>query len=242
MRGGSSVSRSERPGLRYELKLASDEAAYPEVRMALRLDRSGIRTLFPERIVQTLYLDTPYGKLLEENLAGISERQKLRLRWYGPGAERVQAVLERKCRENSMGWKASVPVAGPIALAGRERRPFMAELGSRLDTAWRARIAGLEPVQWVRYLRQYFTSADRRVRLTLDRELAFFDQRRLARLADVERTPSPRVLVLELKCEPENVDVALDILSRLPIPLGRCSKFVLAAERSSGPHPSLLET
>src|SRR5262245_54432894 len=180
MRGGSSVSRSERPGLRYELKLVSDEAAYPEVRMALRLDRSGIRTLFPERIVQTLYLDTPYGKLLEENLGGLSERQKLRLRWYGPGAERVQAVLERKCRENSLGWKETVRVAEPIALAGRERRGFMNELASHLEGSWRARLAGFEPVQWVRYWREYFTSADRRVRLTLDRELAFFDQRRLA--------------------------------------------------------------
>jgi hypothetical protein len=231
----------ERPGLRYELKLVSDEAAYPEVRMALRLDRSAIRTLFPERIVQTLYLDTPFQKLLEENLAGLSEREKLRLRWYGPGSELVQAVLERKCRENSLGWKESTPVAGPLALAGRERHAFMTDLSSRLDPAWRARLAGLGPVQWVRYKREYFTSADRRVRLTLDRELAFFDQRPLARLGDAERTPSPRVLVLELKCAPGDLDAAREIIGHLPIPLGRCSKFVLAAEPMSGPHPSRLE-
>jgi hypothetical protein len=227
-----------RPGLRHELKLVCDEAGYPGLRMALRLDRSGIRTLFPERLVQTLYLDTPFGKLLEENLAGLSEREKLRLRWYGAGAERVQAALERKCRENSLGWKESARLAEPIALAGRERRGFMDELASRVDASWRARLAGLEPVQWVRYRREYFASADRRVRLTLDRELAFFDQRPRARLADAERAPAQRLLVLELKCAPGDLDAAREIVGRLPIPLGRCSKFVLATVPRSGPLPS----
>ena len=227
--------------LRYELKLVSDEAAYPELRMALRLDRAGIRTLYPERIVQTLYLDTTYGKLLEENLGGLSAREKLRLRWYGPSSERVHSSLERKCRENSLGWKEIAPVAGELELAGRERRPFMLDLLSRLDARWQARLAGYEPAQWVRYRRQYLTTADRRVRLTLDRELFFSDQRRMGRLSDSEPTPSPRVLVIELKCSPEDHDVARDLVSRLPLPIGRCSKFVLAAERSSGPLPSQLE-
>jgi len=235
------LARSGGVDVRHELKLVCDEAAYPELRMALRLDRAAIRTLYPERIVQTLYLDTTYQKLLEENLGGFSVREKLRLRWYGPGSELVRATLERKCRENSMGWKEIAPLAGPIELAGRERRAFLSDLVSRLDPRWRARLAGYEPAQWVRYRREYFTTADRRVRLTLDRELFFSDQRRLARLSDRERTPSPRVLVLELKCSPDDLDSARELVTRLPIPLGRCSKFVLAAERASGPLPSQLE-
>ena len=242
------MSRSEhqgeagrvRPGLRHELKLVSEEASYPEVRMALRLDRSAIRTLHPRRLVQSLYFDTPFQRALEENLAGLSRREKLRLRWYGAETAVVEAVLERKRRENTLGWKESVRVPGALQLGGRERRGFMDELESRVDPAWREHLAGLEPVRWVRYWREYFTSADRRVRLTLDRELAFFDQRPLARLADTERMPSPRLLVLELKCAPEYLDAAREIVARLPIPLGRCSKFVLAAEPLSGPLPSRL--
>src|SRR5437867_13250119 len=100
--------------------------------MALRLDRSGIRTLFPERMVQTLYLDTPFQKLLEENLAGISAREKVRLRWYGSGSEVVRATLERKCRENTLGWKETVPLEEPLELAAEERRAFMSGLLRRL--------------------------------------------------------------------------------------------------------------
>ncbi len=234
-------ARSERPGVRHELKLVSDEASLARVRMALRLDRAGIRPLHAERRVQSIYLDTSHGRALADNLAGLSVREKLRLRWYGDGREVVQGVLERKCRENSLGWKESLPLAGPLPVAGVERRRFVDELARRADPAWRARLAGLEPAQWVRYRREYFTSADRRVRLTLDRELSFADQRLLARLSDAELSPAPRVLVLELKCAHEDLDAARAIVARLRIPLGRCSKFVLASAPESGPMPSLFE-
>ncbi|MSR61823.1 MAG: VTC domain-containing protein [Planctomycetes bacterium] len=234
-------SRSERPGLRYELKLVADEAFGPELCMLLRLDRAGIRTPYPPRVVQSVYLDTPFQKTLQENLAGLSRREKVRLRWYGATASGVRATLERKCRENSMGWKESTSIVGALDVAGVERHAFMDGLARRCDARWRALLAGFEPAQWVRYRREYFTSADQRVRLTLDRELTFADQRRLMRLGPRERTPSARVLVLELKCAPDDLERARDILGRLPIPLGRCSKFVLAAEPSSGPLPSELE-
>jgi hypothetical protein len=231
-------TRSERLPLRHELKLVSDEAALAEVRMALRLDRAGIRRLFPPRRVQSVYLDTPFGKALQENLGGLSRREKLRVRWYGVPSSEVRAILERKVRSNSLGWKDIATLPRPIALRGAARRAFVDAVANQLDAGWRVRLAGFEPAQWVRYEREYFTTFDQRVRLTLDRELAFFDQRALARLSDAEPTPSPRVLVLELKCAPEHLESARAILDRLPIPLGRCSKFVLASERSSGPIPS----
>lgn len=234
-------ARSERAGLRHELKLASDEAAYPELRMALRLDRAGIRALHPPRRVQSLYLDTAFQRALEENLAGLSVREKVRLRWYGGDTARVRGVLERKCRENSLGWKETLPLEEPVEVAGAERRRFVAELARRCRADWRERLHGLEPAQWIGYTREYLTSADRRVRITLDRELRCADQRPLARLSDAERTRTPRVLVLELKCAPEDLDRARDIVGRLPLPLGRCSKFVLASDPGHGPLPSVLE-
>jgi len=234
-------TRSEHANLRYELKLASDEAGYPELKMALRLHRAGIRTLYPTRVVQSLYLDTTYGRALQENLGGISEREKIRLRWYGDESRTVAGVLERKGRVNSLGWKEVLPLPAKLALAGQERRRFVRELARLTDARWRAHLATLEPVQWVRYRREYLTSADLRVRLTLDRELFFSDQRPLARISDAERAPRPRLLVLELKCGPEDLDGARTILEDLPVPLGRCSKFALASAPESGAIPSAFE-
>lgn len=235
------AEQSERRDLRHELKLAANEDALPRLRMALRLDRAGIRPLHPARLVQSLYLDTPFMRALEENLAGLSARKKLRLRWYGHGTSGVTAHLELKCRENSLGWKEILALPEPMELAGQTRQGFMAALQRGADPLWRTRLAGVEPSQWVRYRREYFTSADRRVRITLDRELSFFDQRRLARLSDHEPTPSQRLLVLELKCAPGDLEAARGIVDRIPIPLGRCSKFVLAGAPESGPLSSWME-
>lgn len=233
-------ARSERAGLRHELKFVCADEAYPALRMALRLARAGVRLHFPARIVQSLYLDTPQGRALAENLAGLSRREKLRLRWYGEASELVVGTLERKVRENSLGWKESLRLAAPLALRGEERRRFVAELVRRADPVWSARLAGHEPAQWVRYRREYLASADGRVRVTIDRELVLADQRVLARLSDALRSPAPRLLVLELKCAPEHLAQAQEIAARLPLPLGRCSKFVLASEPAGGPIPSSL--
>lgn len=227
-------ARSE-PDLRHELKFVGAEEGYDELRMALRLHRAGVRELHPPRVVQSVYLDTHEGRALQENLAGLSERRKLRLRWYGEDATRVRGTLEKKCRENSLGWKESVAVPGELAVRGVERRAFMAALADPLDPSWKDELGPLGPVQWVRYRREYLTTADRRVRLTIDRGLAFFDQRLRARLDDGAPSPSPRVLVLELKCGPGDLERARELTANLPIPLGRCSKFVLASEPGQGP-------
>jgi hypothetical protein len=233
--------RSDARGdLRHELKFVADEAFAAGLRMWLRLDRSGIRRLFAPRRVQSLYLDTTYQRALADNLAGLSEREKLRFRWYGDSAALVRGALERKRRENTLGWKQTCAVDEPLAVEGAERHRFMAELARRVQAEWRERLlAGLEPAQWVSYRREYYTSADRRVRLTLDTELRFSDQRLRGRLSSAARTPMPRYLVLELKCAPEDIDAAHDIASRLPIPIGRCSKYALAHDAAHGPLSSL---
>jgi len=231
---------SERPGLRHELKFACEDEGYPRLRMALRLARAGVRALHPPRVVQSLYLDTSHGRALAENLAGLSAREKLRLRWYGAEGERIAGTLERKCRENSFGWKESVRLGGPLLVRGAERRRFVVELARLAGGTWAERLAGLEPAQWVRYRREYLTTADGRVRVTIDRELRCADQRLRARLSDAAFTPVPRLLVLELKCAPEHLAEARELAAGLPLTLGRCSKFVLASEPSGGPLPSAL--
>jgi len=228
-------TRSERADLRHELKFVAGEESYAPLRMALRLDRAGVRELHPPRLVQSVYLDTHEGRALQENLAGLSARRKLRLRWYGAEAGRVLGTLEQKCRENSLGWKESTRLGAPLAVRGAERRTFMAALARGLDARWRDALAPLGPVQWVRYQREYLTTADRRVRLTIDRGLAAFDQRLRAHLDDRAPSPLPRVLVLELKCAPADLERARALAAGLTLPLGRCSKFVLASEPGQGP-------
>ena len=235
--GGTSVAQHS---LRYEIKMACQESAYERLLAVLRLDPAAIRKLYPPRRVQSIYLDTPTGKALEENLAGISHREKIRVRFYGGSALGVRAVLERKVRENALGWKDTLRLSAPIDVEGVTHRSFLEQVKSASDSTWRSAIeACLEPVQWISYVRDYFRTADGRVRITIDRKLQAADLRHSQRLSFRLRTHLPRITVIEAKCAAKDYDAAQAILSRLPLFVDRCSKFVLASDREHGPEPSV---
>ena len=245
----SRQSRPQEESLRYELKIAGQETSYGRLRMALELLPEGIRKLYPMRQVQSVYLDSHFGRALEENLAGISHREKVRFRWYGPSVTGVRGKVELKVRENTLGWKETLPVEGNLDIEGVSRTDFakalmQVALGNQQGAekaAWVDRLAGLEPVQWVSYEREYLTSADRSLRLTIDRNIETWDQRGVFRLSRkaVQKSPGSRLFVLELKCAPNAVEKAESVIQRLPWPVDRCSKFVLASEPQSGPVPSI---
>jgi hypothetical protein len=226
---------------RWELKLVCQEGAYERLGTFLRVLPQGLRTLHPPRRVQSVYLDTAGQRALEDNLAGISRREKMRLRWYGDLARGVAGTLERKIRENTLGWKQLAPLAAPLDVEGVDRHAFVRRLVSLAPEAWRHALeAGLEPAQWISYRRDYWTSADGRVRVTVDRGLEAWDQRWRLVLGRSQPTLLPRVLVVELKCAAEDHDLARAIASRLPLSVDRCSKYVLACDRSHGPVASFL--
>ena len=84
--------------MRYEVKLVGREQDLERVRAELRLLPIGLRPLHQPRLVQSIYFDTPEGRAVAENLAGISSRTKLRLRWYGGATRGVKAQFECKHR------------------------------------------------------------------------------------------------------------------------------------------------
>ena len=226
---------------RYEIKMACEESGHAEVLMALRLHGLALREQHPRRRVQSVYLDTPMNAALRANLAGVSRREKLRFRWYGESVDVVRGRLERKVRENTLGWKHVLPLTSDVRVAGAERGAFLRALVEASDESWRAELEKcLAPVQWVSYQREYLASADGAVRVTLDRELRTWDQRVRRRLSCEGWSPVPRLLIVEVKCAPKHHARATGLVARLPLVVGRCSKFVLASEPAHGPLPSYL--
>lgn len=104
--------------------------------------------------------------------------------------------------------------------------------GGLAESFW-ARLRGLEPSLVNCYRRSYFLSADRRFRLTLDTDLRFFpvrdraDGRGAAALAE-------RQVILELKFDVADADLAAAITNALPFRLTRYSKYVRGMELTHG--------
>ncbi len=224
---------------RYEVKMLGQASAYPRFRMFLRRERSGLRELYPPRIVQSIYFDTWRNRALEENLSGVSHREKIRYRWYGEGRSEVRGILERKVRENMLGWKDLLPIENTIAVEGRARADFAQEVLSQLTPEWNdVRAMRLLPVQWIRYEREYFSTGG--VRITVDRKLRSFDQRMRRTLTAHFPTPLPDVMIVEAKCARAHHAEAVQLLGRLPLKVDKCSKFVYASSPGEGAHPSVL--
>lgn len=221
--------------MRYEVKLVGSEHDLERVRAELRLLTTGLRPLFAPRIVQGIYFDTPEGRAVEENLAGISSRTKLRLRWYGEETQTVTAQFECKHRESSLGSKDTHYLVGGIDVEGSRRLAFMRELQIRLPGPVARLLDGHEPVQWLRYHREYFTSSDRLLRVTLDRQLTAFDQRSEIKLSNRRATPLPKLLIVELKAEDYDRDAIERCLQGISLPPSKCSKFVMASSPGEAP-------
>jgi len=235
----TSVSHSPAPGgtsgiqrtpLRREVKIPVPAGRYHDVLAWVRLHPAHWRSPYPPRQINNIYFDTPTYAGLKANLAGIGDRAKLRLRWYGESlAHVVGGQLELKQKRGRIGWKESVSVDLDVDL-GRicwsDLSSTLAGSAGALGRRWCAEFP--VPVLINAYRRDYYATPDGVVRLTVDRDLRAFGQRSTA----VPNLRAPEVsedlAIIELKA-PEDA-VALmrldDALSNLPVTVGRYSKYV----------------
>ncbi len=230
-----------REDARYEMKLITQGMAYKRVLTELRLHKCALRTLHPSRRVQSVYLDTHDGRALEENLAGSSDREKVRFRWYGDETEVVRGTLERKIRRNMLGWKKTHRYDRDIRVAGASRLAFVRSLAEGAPAAFRSvLVEGFEPAQWISYTRDYLTTADGSLRVTVDHNIRCVDQRNRALLSMRYATPVPNVTIIECKTAQDRYDSLRYLLNTLPLVIDKCSKFVIASDPHSAPIVSML--
>ena len=226
---------------RYEIKLLCQGLAYERVMTELRLHQCALRTLHPSRRVQSVYLDTHDRRALEDNLAGISNREKVRLRWYGHGVDEVQGTLERKIRQNLLGWKLTFKYPEPIRVSGTSRLGFVRSLWRAAPPEFRSVLeAGLEPAQWISYTRDYLITGDGAIRVKVDHDVRSADQRNRAALSFDCPTPTPNVAIVECKVARHGYDALREFLNTMPLVIDKCSKFVIASDPAAAPIVSML--
>ena len=107
--------------LRYEIKMVCAPQRLSQARAWIRMHPTGFGVAYPPRRVNSLYLDTPHLSSLNDNLAGLAGRQKLRLRWYGDGARVVEPLLELKQKCNLLGIKKQLLLHSELDLASSWR-------------------------------------------------------------------------------------------------------------------------
>lgn len=220
---------------RYEVKFVASDPFAPTLRNWVRLHAAGFRIAYPSRRVNNVYFDTHDLVTFWENLTGISERTKVRYRWYGERLEPGPGALELKGKRNSLGWKRVFRVGQAPWFPGASWRAIRGNLLAALPPL--ARLWFEEhpaPVILNSYRREYYVSADGRVRVTLDLDQGVWDQRfsshpNLTRAANL-----PQCLVVEVKCAKADRDLASRVLEGIPIRVSRHSKYVTGVRAVTG--------
>lgn len=213
--------------LRYELKMAVNGRLLPNARNWIRLHPAGFRPTYPTRLVNSLYLDTPHLNALTANIVGASDRQKLRLRWYGDFRQNpvIQPMLELKFKHNLVGGKKRFPLSAPLDL----RQPWsviLATLYKQVPTDWQSLLAAAsQPTLINQYRRDYFVTPDGQIRATLDYDQRAYNQQFSPRPNFHHPLPDDDLLVIEIKSEVAQADRLEAIMAHFPAQRTRNSKY-----------------
>lgn len=221
-----SLSRSEpTTGLRYELKLVCDPHRLAQARSWIRLHPAGFVVAYPPRRVNSLYLDTLHLSSFDENLAGVSARQKLRLRWYGEDVRGIEPVLELKQKRDLLGRKKQVRLPCKLDLT-RSWPEILRAVRACIEPGWRVLLQTADrPALFNHYQREYCATPDGALRATLDYACAAYDQR--LSLRPNLRVPLPIAdrVVIELKAAPEHAQRLQEAVAQFPVLRTRNSKY-----------------
>ena len=210
--------------MRYERKYRVDGCSMAHVLQVVRNHRASFAKAYPDRFINSLYLDTYGHNYYKDNIGGISNRTKQRIRWYGNDLKNItNPVLEIKLKENELGSKQYV------RLPNFKIDKFFSYEEYLKQHLWLA-TNHIMPTVMIRYLRSYFKSWDNQVRLTIDQQVLYYpvDQR-----LNFTITPyQDAAIILELKYKlAGSSNTNLDYITQdFPFRLTRNSKYVNALQ------------
>ncbi|MEZ4771634.1 MAG: polyphosphate polymerase domain-containing protein [Bacteroidia bacterium] len=211
--------------MRFERKYRITGKTRETVLQLVRMHPAGFRVLFPGRQINNIYFDTPSLSALNQNVHGIDERKKFRLRWYGEDPSKIRdAKLEVKIKHNELGRKELVDFPDAELT---DLKTITTQVNKLLYPQ-----AQLQPVLLSSYRRDYFISADQKFRLTVDYEMKYHSLLVSPRFSGY-RVGDP-VIVVELKYSEAEDGLVEFITQNIPFRQEKHSKYVNGVFMTNG--------
>ena len=179
---------------------------------------SKIFKIYPSRNIHSIYYDTYDLKFISENLSGISERKKFRIRWYNNDQE--QLIAEVKIRKNKLVTKIkknfevkknlnSIKNLSLIEYNQNVKEIILKYFSKEV----------LQPKVKISYLRDYFYYKG--LIITLDKNLEFLDLK-------TKQIFNFKNNIIEIKFSENKLNLFNKLESNFPFRITRNSKYVLA--------------
>jgi hypothetical protein len=147
----------------------------------------------------------------------------------------VQGGLELKHKSSMVGWKGYNPIPVTFDLTTISWHDWMWQLRAHTEGNVAVYLASRErPALINSYLREYYESSDRQIRVTVDHEQAVYDQLGYLSPNLVFRVPIDSHIVIEVKSEVRFSRRVSDVLTSFPLQTEPNSKYVRGVMRSWG--------
>ena len=198
--------------MRYERKYRIATHSYDRVYHEMMSNLSGFSKVYEDRIINSIYYDDINYSAYNDNLLGIADRVKYRVRWYGESLSSISnPILEKKIKKGLLGTKEYFDMTD-----------FNLDLNAP-DINSLVCTNHLYPQVVIRYRRTYLESFDRKIRATIDRDLQYFPLNEGKRYGRVDQD---QAIILEVKYDQADADTVLDSVQAIPYRLTKNSKYV----------------
>ena len=186
------------------------------------------REVFHLRQVNNIYFDTEAYNDYFDNVLGVSDRKKIRIRWYGDTFGEIQKpILEIKIKKGLVGDKWSYKLK-PFTLDNTFTNTYIQDIfkDSNLPIPILESVKMVSPTLLNSYNRRYFLSADNKFRITIDFNLLYYKIDKCFNNFSVKKPAQDENKIIELKYGLQEDDLANKISTEFPFRLNKNSKYV----------------
>lgn len=221
------------PEFRYERKFLIEDLNQNQVESIIKIHPALFNEIYYERYINNIYLDSPNMQSYLDNVDGISDRLKTRIRWYGEMQGQINnPSLEFKIKSSYCIKKTSYSLDKFIIDDNLSSQIIKDAFNSSdLPDNVRAELLSLTPMIMNRYRRKYFLSACGNFRLTIDSSMDFYKFNQLSNgFIPSTREKSKNHIVVELKYPVEKDTEASKLAALFPFRMTKNSKYVNGIE------------
>ncbi len=198
------------------------------------LEGNGKRQVFRRNVstVRTVYFDDALLSACHANLDGLGKRRKLRLRWYDSPLPGTECYLEIKWRDNRVTGKHRMHLRASEMVGNWTYKTLWARLATVVPQQHLPTLFQFpEPVLLVEYQREHFVSIDGHLRVTLDYDIAYFDQTGKQRISTSFGLRHDGLVVLEGKTPIGYENQLRMFLRPFSGRVTRCSKYTQGCQK-----------
>jgi len=210
---------------RYERKYIIENLSTQKVNLIIKSHPHLFKKKYDARFVNSLYLDSLDYSFYNDHVIGKSDRYKIRVRWYNNLYEEIQKpVLEIKTKKNYLG-KKEYYYLNRINFHKNLQVEKLNKFIRNSNIPEKVKILNIKPVLINRYLRNYFESADKKYRITVDTNLTYYPI-----LSDkilfTKVHHDKNIVIMELKYGVDAGDYASKITNHFPFRTMKSSKYI----------------